>query len=487
MKKRSIIKKIQAAILAMAVSISLLAACTDSTEKPADNKTAEDLGIKALDAPASDVADEPSKTESLDDLSEEEDDETPSIEDISDSMKRRNMKWDTGSEVTVTQGNCDFHAFLSTDGKESWIYKVTSHKDRPKKLSFPAKVKDAPVTKIGMGYGFYSDGEDGEDDCYYTIFESTVEPWHGVLCYTGITAASITTIEFPETLTQIEAAAFCGFKKLKKVKIPDGVKELTPYSFAGCRKLTEVKFPAELTTVDVKAFDKSKAISKLTIPSKNKNFKTKNGFLLSKDSKRLIWAASAMTEVIIPEGVTKIEDNALFATKARKVVVSKSVRDIGYCALSGHGIEKIEVEKGNKVFKADGNCLYNKSDKSLVAVVIKNGKAEISSKVKILGEGISVTGYRIKRVDIPKSVNKVVGDWMFFNDWLFFNETTGTKVYFHGTKPPQTVSKAFIPISHAVYVPKKAKMAYIQWAIQVAKDKEGLRRNWLVWDDLHTF
>ena len=399
----------------MAVSISLLAACTDSTEKPADNKTAEDLGIKASDVPASDAEDEPSKTESPDDLSEEEDEETPSIEDISDSVKSRNMKWDTGSEVTVTQGNCDFHAFLSTDGKESWIYKVISHKDRLKKLSFPAKVKDAPVTKIGMGYGFYSDEFDEEDDWYYTIFESTVEPWHDAY-YTGITAASITTIEFPETLTQIEAAAFCGFRKLKKVKIPDGVKELTPYSFAACKKLTEVKLPAELTTVDVKAFDKSKAISKLTIPSKSKNFKTKNGLLLSKDSKRLIWAAPAMTEVIIPEGVTKLEDEALFATKATKVVISKSVCEIGYHALSGKSIEKVELKKGNKVFKMDGNCIYNKSDKSLTAILIKNGRAEISSNVKILGEGISVAGDYIERVDIPKSVNKVIGYWLFFHE-----------------------------------------------------------------------
>lgn len=473
MKKRSIIKKIQAAILAMAVSISLLAACTDSTEKPADNKTAEDLGMKASDAPVSDAADEPSKTESPDDLSEEEDDETPSIEDISDSMKRRNMKWDTGSEVTVTQGNCDFHAFLSTDGKESWIYKVISHKDRLKKLSFPAKVNDAPVTKIGMGYGFYSDGEDGEDDCYYSIFERAVEPWHG-LYYTGITAAGITTIEFPETLTQIEEAAFCGFKKLKKVKIPDGVKELTPYSFAACKKLTEVKFPAELTTVDVKAFDKSKAISKLTIPSKSKNFKTKNGFLLSKDSKRLIWAASAMTEVIIPEGVTKVEDNALFTTKATKVVIPKSVCNIGYHALSGKSIEKVELKKGNKVFKMDGNCIYNKSDKSLTAILIKNGRAEISSKVKILGEGISVAGDYIERVDIPKSVNKVIGYWLFFHEI----SDAKKKVYFHGSKPPQIVSLASLPIWDEVYVPKKAKKSYIQWA----DGEEGL-----VWDDLHTF
>ena len=481
MKKRSIIKKIQVAILAMVLSISLLAACTDSTEKPADNKTAEDLGMKASDAPVSDAADEPSKTESPDDLSEEEDEADSSVssrEDVSGSTK-----WNTGSEVTVTQGNCDFHAFLSTDGKESWIYKVTSHKDGLKKLSFPAKVKDAPVTRIGYGEEFY---DDEEDDWYYTIFSGRVEPWHDEY-EKDENADSITTIEFPETLTRIEAGTFCGFKKLKKVEIPDGVKELVNYSFAACWELTEVKLPEELTTLKFDVFDKCKpddkikAISKLTIPLKSKNFKTKNGFLLSKDSKRLIWAAPAMTEVIIPEGVTKLEDEALFATKATKVVIPKSVCEIGYHALSGDSIEKIELEKENKVFKMDGNCIYNKSDKSLVAIVIKNGRAKISNKVEILGENVSVAGDYIERVDIPKSVNKVIGRWMFFEGFEGAQE-----VYFHGTKPPQVVCERLkslitsIPIFNDVYVPKKAKKAYIRWVTDI----EGLDLEWFA---LHTF
>lgn len=385
-------------------------------------------------------------------------------------------KWNTGNEVTVTQGNCDFLAYLSKDGKESWIYKVTIQKAGLKKLSFPAKVKGAPVTRIGFGAELYEE----DADWYYTIFINTLEPWHG--CYdTDKKADGITTIEFPSTLTRIETGAFCGFKKLKKVEIPDGVKELTPYSFAACPKLTEVKLPAGLATLKVEAFDRSEAISKFTISSKSKNFKTKNGLLLSKDSKSLIWAAPTITEIVIPEGVTKLEDHALFATKATKVVIPKSVCDIRSHALTGESIKKVELKKGNKVFKMDGNSIYKISDKSLVGIVVKKRRAKISSKVKILGEGISVMGYGIERVDIPKSVNKVIEDWMFFS---YFDWGISPKVYFHGTTPPQIICKepggvfTALPIFEEVYVPKKAKKTYIQWA----KDRDGLE-----WDNLNTF
>lgn len=86
-------------------------------------------------------------------------------------------------------------------------------------------------------------------------------------------------------------------------------------------------------------------------------------------------------------------------------------------------------------------------------------------------------GYYIERVDIPKSVNTVIEDWMFF-------ENFSAKVYFHGNKPPKIVSQypgqvyTALPIFDEVYVPKKAKKTYIQWAA----DRDGLE-----WWKLHTF
>ena len=56
MKKWSIFKKSQAAVLAVVMSISLLTACSGSSEKSADTGTTESFGMKDSDFPASDAA-----------------------------------------------------------------------------------------------------------------------------------------------------------------------------------------------------------------------------------------------------------------------------------------------------------------------------------------------------------------------------------------------------------------------------------------------
>ena len=63
-------------------------------------------------------------------------------------------KWNTEKTVTVTGENAVFDAYLSDDGKESWIYKVKL--DKPvKKLVFPEKINNLPVTRLGFGDELY--------------------------------------------------------------------------------------------------------------------------------------------------------------------------------------------------------------------------------------------------------------------------------------------------------------------------------------------
>ena len=123
------------------------------------------------------------------------------------------------------------------------------------------------------------------------------------------------------------------------------------------------------------------------------------------------------------------------------------------------------------------NCIYRKSDGRLVAVLAKTKKITLPSKVKVIDENVSVMGKigEKNQVHIPKSMKKVIENWMFYGD---------ATVYFHGMKPPVIVSKyngqefAALPIFNKVYVPKKAKQTYIKWA----KDRDGL-----TWNNLHTF
>ena len=165
-------------------------------------------------------------------------------------------------------------------------------------------------------------------------------------------------------------------------------------------------------------------------------------------------------------------------SQATSIVIPKSVKKIEAKALSSKKVTKVSLSSKNKIYKMANNCIYRKSDGLLVGVIAKTKKVSIPSKVKVIDDTVSVMGKigTKNQVHIPKSVKKVVEDWMFFGD--------SATVYFHGTKPPVIVSKfkgnefTALPIFNKVYVPKKAKKIYIKWA----KDRDGLK-----WNNLHTF
>lgn len=384
-------------------------------------------------------------------------------------------KWNTSKSVTKEGNGIKYSAYLSEDGKESWIYQIKLSK-KITKLTLPKEIDQAKLTRVGFGEELY--GED--DDSYTNIFGDTIEPWHGcygTLSYNDKNKRTIQEIVFPNTVNQIETAAFTGMTKLKKLEIPEQVTKLPSYAFAKCSALTKITFSKNMQSVASSAFLHSNQVKTFSCPKGNKTFAVKKGMLMTKSGKTLVLVPNKMKKVTIPSSVKEIKANALNGSQATSIVIPKSVKKIQTQALSSKKVTKVTLSSKNKTYKMKNNCIYRKSDGLLVGVLAKTKKISIPSKVKIIDETVSVMGKigTKNQVHIPKSVKKVVEDWMFFGD---------ATVYFHGTKPPVIVSKyngnefTALPIYNTVYVPKKAKKTYIKWA----KDRDGL-----TWHDLHTF
>ena len=58
-------------------------------------------------------------------------------------------KWDTTKSVTKEQNGVKYSAYLSEDGKESWIYQVKLSK-KIKTLSLPKEINQAKLTRVDM-------------------------------------------------------------------------------------------------------------------------------------------------------------------------------------------------------------------------------------------------------------------------------------------------------------------------------------------------
>ena len=385
-------------------------------------------------------------------------------------------KWNTTKSVTKEENGVKYSAYLSEDGKESWIYQIKLSK-KIKTLTLPKEIDQAKLTRVGYGKELYNK----DADAYQNLFGDTIEPWHN--CYGDLSnddknKQTIETVTIPSTVNQMETASFSGMKQLKNVVIPEQTASVPAYAFAKCSALSKVTFSKNINEIDSTAFVKSNQLKTFSCPKANKTFAVKKGMLTTKSGKTLVLVPNKMKKVTIPSTVKTIKANALNGSQATSIVIPKSVKKIGAKALESKKITKVSLSKKNKTYKMANNCIYRKSNGTLTAVLVKTKKITIPPKVKAIDDTVSVMGKigTKNQVHIPKSVKKVVEDWMFFGD--------DATVYFHGMKPPVIVSKykgyefTALPIFNKVYVPKKAKKTYIKWA----KDRDGLK-----WNNLHTF
>ncbi len=157
-------------------------------------------------------------------------------------------------------------------------------------------------------------------------------------------------IVIPETVTKIDYYAFYECASLKSVFIPNSVKSMRRSAFEGCLALQTVigaeglmsierdafaqchKLPKFYITKNLKSIDDGAFAGcnniKFDISNENEYFTTgdDNGFLFNKDKTELICAPMAEGDVILPESLKEIRNDAFNgAVKLKSIVIPESV------------------------------------------------------------------------------------------------------------------------------------------------------------------
>ena len=63
-------------------------------------------------------------------------------------------KWNTSKSVTKEENGIKYSAYLTEDGKESWIYQIKLSK-KITKLTLPKEINQAKLTRVGFGKELY--------------------------------------------------------------------------------------------------------------------------------------------------------------------------------------------------------------------------------------------------------------------------------------------------------------------------------------------
>ena len=65
-------------------------------------------------------------------------------------------KWNTSKSVTKEENGIKYSAYLTEDGKESWIYQIKLSK-KITKLTLPKEIDQAKLTRVGFGEELYGE------------------------------------------------------------------------------------------------------------------------------------------------------------------------------------------------------------------------------------------------------------------------------------------------------------------------------------------
>ena len=187
---------------------------------------------------------------------------------------------------------------------------------------------------------------------------------------------SLTSINIPNSVTEIDSQAFCGCSGLTSINIPDSVTGISIQAFYGCSGLTSVVLPQRLTIIELDVFA----------------------------------GCTSLTSITIPDSVTWIMSGAFDGcTGLTSIRIPSNVDAIDVGAFSGcSGLTSITVDKNNSTYYSLGNCLIEKSTKTLIlgcnSSVIPSGGSVVEIHAGAFDGCPELTD-----INIPKSVTSIAG------------------------------------------------------------------------------
>ena len=326
--------------------------------------------------------------------------------------------WDITKEYMMTNQNVTYHAYLSKDKKESWIFKADVAKDKKNvNVVIPDKIENAPVVMLGFISEFYNiyvpklkipgwDDKNMEEwEGYITFFGDIIEPWHGVTPQ----KVNVNKIIMPDSVETIGKAAFSYVSSLKYVYLSKQIKEINEFVFVGCKNLEKIDFPISVQ-IGTKVFQGCKKLAGLNHETKNLKNDTltfSGNMVINQTEKTLIQ--------VMPD--------------AKKITIPKSVKWIEPTAFKNTSIKTLKVSKKNKYFAVHKRCLYRKAEKELVYVFGKGSTLTLSKKIKQISEDVVVTKTKLKKLIISHKVK-------LYNNWKkpFVKNNKKIKIYYRGKR-----------------------------------------------------
>ena len=261
------------------------------------------------------------------------------------------------------------------------------------------------------------------------------------------------------------------------VEIPEGVETIGSSILNDCPNLRTVSIPSSVKDIPSDFFDYCHSLESITVAPENQWYLSADGILYSKETGELLMVPNrirgeivlpdgiselpdlsdrtAITSIVIPEGITYIGTNAFRGcTSLEKVTIPSTVTSIelGYGgAFNGcPSFSEFIVSENNQVFFSHSGILYNKADNTIAWIpeniggelTFPNGTTEIAdhafrfrskiTNVVIDGEISKIGCYAFDSCTSLTTVT-ISAKVTFIDNSAFADCSALTDIYFLGT------------------------------------------------------
>ena len=249
------------------------------------------------------------------------------------------------------------------------------------------------------------------------------ERWDGNL-YVEAAGKYIENANIPSKIngkTVTEVRDFSGCQNLKKVTIPNTVKEIDSYCFENCTSLTSVNIPSGVTVIEGATFKDCSSLTSISLPSsitkiKYDAFKNckylKNFTIPSKIDtlpSSLLEGCTSLSSITIPSNIKTIEQSAFKGCKSLKTITVPST----VTAMYGAWDEGI-FQDCTSLTTANIYANYDSIPKSLFKGCTALTTVNLSNTFVNCQSNVFDGCKSLKKIDLPYKL-KEIGSEMFAN------------------------------------------------------------------------
>ncbi|MCD8023534.1 MAG: leucine-rich repeat protein [Lachnospiraceae bacterium] len=215
----------------------------------------------------------------------------------------------------------------------------------------------------------------------------------------------LTSISLPEGTTAIGDSMFYGCSGLLEVSIPGSVTKIGDYSFSGCRSLSQIELPANVTEIGIRAFNECSALIELTIPDG-----------VTGIDEGTFSGCTSLSKITLPDSVTSIGRLAFYdCSSLVEITIPDSLTNIESEVFYGcTSLTKISVSEDNPVYSSQNGVLFNKDGTVLIMYPVgKTGAYVIPEGVTGIGDYAFSGCDGLTSVTIPDCVVDI-GEFAFY-------------------------------------------------------------------------